>query len=196
MIRRFDVAKLASAHDFGDRHAALRAWHVLELGTITQVFAHPHLGVKRYVLGKISNLAPDLERLVKHVVTGQRGASARGAQVRRQHPHRRRFAGTVGAEQTNDLTAPHFETDRFDRFDRAIAFRQPINMDHDNDVALWFLIQIGTDEMIPSYVTIIARPTGVTENTGEFPIGLPALRLACDPIDAPGMFLSRKLTRV
>ena len=49
---------------------------VLELGPEGQVLADPHLGVERHVLGQVADLAADLQRLVEHVVPGERGAAA------------------------------------------------------------------------------------------------------------------------
>ena len=112
MIRFSTSVQPAPGDHLADRRPPPRPRHVLEPGPEPQELPHPHLGVQRHVLGQVADLPPDLQRLVEHVVPGQDRVAAGRGQVRRQHPHRRRLAGPVGAEQPDDLAPADREADR------------------------------------------------------------------------------------
>ena len=127
-----NLRKLTPAHNLGNRHPPLLPRHVFQLRAITQKLVDPHIGVQRHVLRQIPHAAPNADRLVKHIVSGQRGPPARRTQIRRQHSHRRRLARSVGPEQTDDLAWSDIKTNTIDRFERAKPLRQPIHVYHDD----------------------------------------------------------------
>ncbi len=58
-----------------------------------------HQRVERRLLQRDADRAPHVGGLVDHVVAGDERPAAGRPQQRRQHPHRRRLAGAVGAEE-------------------------------------------------------------------------------------------------
>ena len=125
-----DLPELTTAHHLADGSSPLRPGNILELRAKPQIFLHSHLVIERHVLRQVADDAPDLQRLVERVVTGQGRATAGGCQICRQHPHRRGLAGPVGPEQTDDFASPHFEADPIHRLERTESLREPVHLDH------------------------------------------------------------------
>ncbi len=112
-----DLLQPAPGDDLGHRAPHVRPRHVLEPGPEPQELPHPHLGVERDALRQVAELAPHLQRLVEHVVSRQGRPAARRGQERREHPHRRRLPGPVGAQEPDDLAAAHREAHVVDRLE-------------------------------------------------------------------------------
>ena len=74
-----------------------------------------HQRVERRFLQGDADRAPHRPRLLDHVVAGDRGAAAGRQQQRRQHPHRGRLAGAVGAEEAVDLALLDGDVDALHR---------------------------------------------------------------------------------
>ena len=171
-----DLAKLTPADHLADRPAPVRSGNVLETRPMSQILDHPHLGIERNVFGKISDLAPDLERFVEYIVAGKRSTAAGGAQVGRQHPHCRRLAGPVGPEQTDDLATPDVEPDALDRLERAVSFRESVHLDHGIAHPAGKFRRRGHGPFISGYLTIMRRPpvvTGSDEQNGNNRLTMP-----------------------
>ncbi len=66
-----NLAQVAARDRAGDRLATLAPGHVLELGPVVEVLAHPHLGIERHVFGEVAHVPPDRQGLIQYVVTGQ-----------------------------------------------------------------------------------------------------------------------------
>ncbi len=70
-----------------------------------------HQRVQRGLLKRDPDRAANVSGLADHVVPGDPGAAARGAQERGQHPHRRGLACAVGTQKRIDLAGLDLEVD-------------------------------------------------------------------------------------
>ena len=75
--------------------------------------------VERHVLQRDTDAQPHRARLLDHVEAGDRRATARGCEQGAQHAHGRRFAGTVGAEESVDPSRFDVQVDAVDGGDIA-----------------------------------------------------------------------------
>jgi hypothetical protein len=74
-----------------------------------------HQGVERGLLEGDPDGLANLPGLLDHVEAGDPRAPARRPQERRQHPHGRRLAGAVGAQERVDLALGDLQVDPGDR---------------------------------------------------------------------------------
>jgi hypothetical protein len=82
---------------------ALALGNAVQGGLQAHVLAAAEQRVERRLLQGDADRGAHGARLLDHVVPGDGGAPTRRQQQRRQHPHRRRLAGPVGAEEGVDL---------------------------------------------------------------------------------------------
>ena len=90
---------------------ALGAGQALQCGLQADQLAPGHQRVERGLLQGDPDRAAHRARFVDHVVPGDGGPPAGRQQQRGQHPHRRRLAGPVGAEEAVDFALLDLEVD-------------------------------------------------------------------------------------
>src|SRR6516164_4426193 len=82
-----------------------------QLRAIAQVLLDAHLRVERNTLGQIADVSAHVHRLCHHIEPGDlRDPTGRG-QVSGKDSHRRRLAGAVGPQETDDLAACYLKVD-------------------------------------------------------------------------------------
>jgi len=80
-------------------------------GEVVQDGSAGQLGMQREVAGQEADAAADLPAVGAAVQVEQRGRPRGRPDQVEQQPHRRRLAGAVGAEEPEDLAAPHLEVE-------------------------------------------------------------------------------------
>ncbi len=93
-----NVGDFAAFQAVVDPRGALATLDALEFGPISQIFLDAHFGIKRNAFRQIADSLAHLHGLHHHIESGHAGDATGSGQIRRQHPHDRRFAGTVVAE--------------------------------------------------------------------------------------------------
>ena len=109
--------------------AALRGGDALQRRLQADQLAAGHQRVERRFLEGDADRPAHRPRFLDHVVPGDGGAPAGWQQQRRQHPHGRRLAGAVGAEEAVDLARLDLEVDSLHCEHLVEAALQPF--DHD-----------------------------------------------------------------
>ena len=76
----------------------------LEIADEIKVFVDGHIHIKRGLFGQITDVAFGVDRIFQDVYAVDLGGAGGGGEVTRQNVHRRRFAGAVGPEETDEFT--------------------------------------------------------------------------------------------
>ena len=127
-VRRFgDPDELAAARRRAARSAP--AAHPLHAALEHQVLAAGAVLVDARVLRHVADRAAHGVRLTTDVVAGDRGRALVRVRERDEHAHGRRLAGTVRAEQPEDLAFAHVERDAVECLDLAVALAQLLDDD-------------------------------------------------------------------
>ena len=109
----------------------LLALYPLELGPKEHVFLDAHFGVQRHALGQVADIPPHVHRLVHDIEAGDAGDAAGGRQEGCQDAHGGRLAGTVGAEEADNLAMRHVEGDVADGGVVAVVLGELADVDHE-----------------------------------------------------------------
>ena len=110
------------------RDAAMR--YPFECRAIIEVFRHPHIVVERHMLGHVTEVRPRLQRLLKNVEPGNRGATGSWRHKAGQYAHGGGLARTVRPQKTHDLALTNFEIQVLDRRLASVTFGQIFNPNH------------------------------------------------------------------
>ena len=94
-----------------------------------QVLPAGRVPVDARALRHVANCPPDGIRLGDDVVAGHLGPARVRLRQRREHFDRRRLAGSVRAEQPEELAGVDAEADSVERPNRAVALAQPLDDD-------------------------------------------------------------------
>ena len=95
-----------------------------------QVVLHQHVAVKRSALWQVAELRLHFQRVLDDVVAGDRGCSRAGQQVAHEDLHGRGLAGSVRAEQSDDLTRLDRHGDAAQGVGFSVVLRQVPDLDH------------------------------------------------------------------
>ncbi len=104
--------------------ATLTARQSEELAVDIDVLPSGEIEIRGERLRDDADVLAHLARMARDVEAGDERMAAARRDERREHPHDRRLAGAVGAEQSEDLAATDFEVDLVDRGERAEALSQ------------------------------------------------------------------------
>src|SRR5262249_49991190 len=128
-----DLAETATSHDVVEPPPDRAARDALEARAEAQIFLDAHLAVERDVLGKVSDVPPDLDRLLVDVEARHLRASRGRRDVTGEHAHGRGLAGPVGSEQSHDLALVDVKADAADRLRVGEPLREGFDTDHGRD---------------------------------------------------------------
>ncbi len=127
---RGDLRQAAALHRPVDLRSHLPGRHLPDPGDEVEVGAHRHLAVERRRLGQVADPSLHLHRAVEDVVPPHPRRAGVGRHVAGENPHRRRLAGAVRPEESEDLPLVHFEGDPLDRGPSAEGLGQVLDLDH------------------------------------------------------------------
>ncbi len=124
------VAPLAEAEALqpapGGCHG-VRVRHAVEFTQVAQLLGQAHLGVEAACLGHVADPPATVER-------DGRPVDPDLARVGREDPehdaHRRRLARAVAADEPEQLAGADLEAQVTERDDLAVAFREPVDLEH------------------------------------------------------------------
>ena len=97
---------------------------------VAEVFVDAHVVVERRPIRQIADLFADLVRAGHHVEAADLHAAAGRQQIACQDPERRRFAGAVEAQQSDDLALFDFGRQRADDPPLAVVLIEILDLDH------------------------------------------------------------------
>jgi hypothetical protein len=116
-------------HDLADAILDVGA-KALDLRHERQVLADGHVRIERRRLRQVARTPLCLERVVEDVVPCHQCAPARGRHVAGNNAHCCGLAGTIGAQEAQDLARFDPKTHIVDGRHGAVALREVIHLDH------------------------------------------------------------------
>ena len=106
-----------------------RRGHTLQVRMKGEVFGDGEVGVEGEPLAQVADAFLHAARTPDDVAPGHLDGPRRGRQNAGEHPHRRRLARTVGADEAEDLPRADFEIEARDRRHRPEGAAQPARPD-------------------------------------------------------------------
>ena len=103
----------------------------LIFATKSRYSATRHVGIERRRFRQVAGAPLGFDRLIEDVEPGDDRLALGRRHVAGQDAHRRRLAGAVRPEEAEDLAALDAEADVVDGGDAAVAFREVLNLDHE-----------------------------------------------------------------
>ena len=135
MRRSRGVGQLDQLEQLLSTHSRLGARHPEQPRLQHQELATGLARVEAGFLEGDSDPVSDSVGIGGHVDAGHRCRAGRDRRQRRQHPHRRRFAGTVGTEKAEDLAPSHIEVDPAYGLHRGVRARERLGEGDRSDCA-------------------------------------------------------------
>ena len=133
-----DAVEMGESEDVLDPFAFCgRGAEAADLRDETEKFFHRHLGVSRRAFGEVAELAFYGDGVDGDVDAANGGRAGVGSDEAGEHLHRGRFAGAIGAEETEDLAAVYFKTNAVHGTLGAIVFNEACDFDHGLKRGLW-----------------------------------------------------------
>ncbi len=114
----------------GDAGAGVGIGEALDLGAEGEVFADPHVIVKRDVFRHVADAFAGFDRLAENIEISDFGGAAGGGQEAGEHAQRGGLPGAVRAEESDDLTPRNGEGDIADGEVAAVFLGKVVNYDH------------------------------------------------------------------
>ncbi|MCZ7587250.1 MAG: hypothetical protein M5R36_30070 [Deltaproteobacteria bacterium] len=124
------LRQAAALHRVLDPLLALRFRDAFEPRVEFEVFADGEFKIDRRMFREIADHTAHLQVVVDHVEPAERHRALRRRHEARNDAHRGGFARAVGAEKSENFTFGHGERHAGHGLEFAVAFEQPLDLDH------------------------------------------------------------------
>ena len=125
-----DVGDARPLHHRLDAAATLVRRDALDLGDKRQIFGHGHIRVQRRRFRQVTGSTLGFDRLVEDIEPRDDSLAIRGGHVSRQDAHRGRFPGTVGPQESENLSALGAKAHVLDGGQAAEPLGEVLDLDH------------------------------------------------------------------
>ena len=123
--------EIAELEHFVDPRPQFSARHFFEAAAKPKIFRHPHIFGQRIIFRHVTDVALGGFRLAGDGEAADFHRAGVGGQIAGENAHRRAFAGAVGAEQADNLSAFDGETEVIDGGQAAVSFYEMRDLNGD-----------------------------------------------------------------